>query len=43
MMGDKMPKYYCFDCDREETDPIMLDAERCSLCGEYIESEDDDV
>ncbi len=36
------PKLYCSECDRYERDPLFLDVERCSQCGELIESSDDD-
>lgn len=37
------PKYYCGECDRIEDDPLFIDVERCSECGEYIEiAEEDD-
>ena len=36
--GDHLPKLYCVDCDRYERDPIFLDVERCSRCGEHIEA-----
>lgn len=30
--------YVCGDCDRIERDPIFLDLETCSKCGELIEA-----
>lgn len=36
------PRLYCADCDRQELDPIFLDVERCSQCGELLEAADDD-
>ena len=30
--------YVCGDCDRIERDPIFLDLEMCSKCGEHIEA-----
>lgn len=36
------PKLYCGECDRYERDPIFLDVERCSKCGEQIEATDND-
>lgn len=33
---------YCSECDRYETDDIILDVERCSFCGELLEEGDDD-
>jgi len=30
--------YVCCDCDRIERDPIFLDLETCSVCGELIEA-----
>lgn len=35
------PKLYCSECDRYERDPVFLDVERCSKCGELIEETDD--
>ena len=31
----------CVDCGRVETDPIFLDVERCGICGEFLEDDDD--
>ena len=30
--------YVCGDCDRVERDPMFLDLETCSKCGELIEA-----
>ena len=30
--------YVCGDCDRIERDPMFLDLEKCSKCGELIEA-----
>jgi hypothetical protein len=35
------PRYYCGDCDRYEDDPMWVDLEQCSCCGEYITAEDE--
>lgn len=37
----KQPHLFCGECDRYEFDPIFLDVERCSKCGELIEGLDD--
>lgn len=42
LRGDALPKLYCFGCDRYERDPIFLDVETCSKCGELVEGCDDD-
>jgi len=36
-------EYYCGDCDRVETDPIFLDLETCSTCGELLSYCDDEL
>jgi hypothetical protein len=33
---------FCSECDCYEHDPLFLDVERCSKCGELIEASDDD-
>ena len=42
LRGDHLPKLYCAECDRYERDPIFLDVERCSRCGELCEGADGD-
>jgi hypothetical protein len=34
--------YVCGDCDRIESDPMFLDLETCSKCGELIEAISDE-
>ena len=35
-------EYFCGDCDRVERDPIFLDLETCSQCGELLDWESDE-
>jgi hypothetical protein len=35
--------YVCGDCDRVERDPIFLDTETCSKCGELITAISDEL
>ncbi len=35
--------YVCGDCDRVERDPMFLDLETCSKCGELIEAIPDEM
>jgi hypothetical protein len=42
LRGEAVSKLYCSACDRYERDPMFLDVETCSVCGELVEGCDDD-